>query len=144
MDRLAGVATLLVIGLVGTQRWQIGVRDEWQWPYLCPSPPNPGLPAAFFLALLALLVGWRCTAASGGAAGSPHCLPGVRSGARGNPFFGKRLVHRLYEAYDSIVAPWAGGYYSRSARIRTQAPTLMNTTRSSRNWMSKTSSEAHC
>jgi hypothetical protein len=116
---LIALATLLVSALVWTQTWHIGVAGEWQWP--CFSQPEScvaAVPALFLCALMAVIVAVflrrglsekhsEVIAVSLCAALSLGIILETARAVPGTP----------YDAYNSIVAPWAGGYYTEAVHV---------------------------
>ncbi len=113
------LATLLVSALVWTQAWHIGIAREWQWPYF-PRPEScaAAAPALFLCALMAAVV----------AIFLRHGLSERRSeiiaaGLCSALSLGiiletaQALPSAPYDAYNSIVAPWAGGYYAEAVHV---------------------------
>ncbi len=116
---LIALTTLLVSALVWTQAWHIGIAREWQWPYF-PRPEScaAAAPALFLCALMAAVV-------------AVFLRRGLSE--RRNEIIAAGLCAALslgiiletaqavptapYDAYNSIVAPWAGGYYAEAVHV---------------------------
>ena len=111
--------TLLVSALVWRQAWHIGIAGEWQWPYF-PQPEScvAVLPAFLLCALMAVTVAVflrrglsekrnEIIAAALCAALSFGIIFETAQAVPAAPF----------DAYNSIVAPWAGGYYAEAVRV---------------------------
>jgi hypothetical protein len=122
------LVTILVSTLVWTHAWRIGIANEWQWPYFV-GPRNcaAAVPAFFLCALMATAVAAfvrrglsplrrEIVAAGLCAALSLGIILETAQAAPGAP----------YDVYDSIVAPWAGGYYAEAAHVRHMRSYLKN------------------
>ena len=116
---LIALTTLLVSALVWTQAWPIGIAREWQWPYF-PRPEScaAAAPALFLCALMAAVVAVflrrglskkrnEIVAAGLCAALSLGIILETAQAVPTAP----------YDAYNSIVAPWAGGYYAEAVHV---------------------------
>ena len=121
---LIALTTLLVIALVWTQAWHIGIASEWQWPYWQwpnfrgPESCAAAAPALFLCALMAAVVAVflrrglserrnEIIAAGLCAALSLGIIQETAQAVPTAP----------YDAYNSIVAPWAGGYYAEAVHV---------------------------
>jgi hypothetical protein len=115
----AAAGALAVSALVLTRKWAIGIPGEWQWSFREVSvSPLLLLPSLFMLLLLAALAG--LTARRGMANRREEAVAlcialalalGVILGVGNASPIGE------YSAFDSIVVPWAGGYYGEAARV---------------------------
>ncbi|MGD1002099.1 MAG: glycosyltransferase family 39 protein [Candidatus Brocadiia bacterium] len=116
---LVALSTLLVSALVWTQAWHIGIAREWQWLYF-PRPEScaAGVPTLFLCALMAAVVavflrrGLSEKRSEVLAAGlcAALSLGIILETAQAVPT-------APYDAYNSIVAPWAGGYYAEAVHV---------------------------
>lgn len=120
--------TLLVSALVLSRKWAIGIEGQWQWSFreilIDPLLLLPSLILLLLLAGLLAIVARR---------GIPNrfveriflcamlalSLWAVLSIGGANP-------SGRYSAYDSIVAPWAGGYYGEAVRVEDMGEYLDN------------------
>ena len=122
------LATVLVSALVWMRTWHIGIAGEWQWPYFLQwENCFAAAPALFLCALMAVIVAVflrrglsekrnEIVAVGLCAALSLGIVLEAAQAAPGAP----------YDAYDSIVAPWAGGYYAEAAHVSNMGSYLKN------------------
>jgi hypothetical protein len=122
------LATVLVSALVWTHAWHMGIAGEWQWPYsLQPESFVAAAPALVLCALMAMIAGVflrrgllekrsEIIAVGLCAALSLGIILETAQAVQAAP----------YDAYDSIVAPWAGGYYAESVHVRDMGSYLKN------------------
>jgi methylthioxylose transferase len=116
---LIALATLLVSALVWTQAWHIGIAREWQWPYFPPPESFVAIvPAVFFCALMAVLV---AVSLRRGLATKRSEIITVGLGAALSLGIILETAQAVptspYDAYNAIVAPWAGGYYAEAVHV---------------------------
>lgn len=116
---LIALATLMVSALVWMQTWHIGIAGEWRWPYfLQPESGVAAVPALFLCALMAVTVAVflrrglsekrsEIIAVSLCAALSLGIILETAQAVPATP----------YDAYNSIVASWAGGYYAEAVHV---------------------------
>jgi hypothetical protein len=125
---LIALATLLVSALVWTQAWHIGIARGWPWPYF-PQPEScvAAAPAFCLCTLMAAIVALflrrglsekrsEIIAAGLCAALSLGIILETAQAVPGAP----------YDAYNSIVAPWAGGYYAEAVHVSDMGAYLKN------------------
>ncbi len=125
---LIALATLLVSALVWTQSWHIGIAGEWQWPYF-PPPESciAALPALFLCALMAVIV--AVFLRRGLSEKRNEIVAAVLCAALSLGIIletAQAVPAAPYDAYNSIVAPWAGGYFAEAVRVSDMRAYLEN------------------
>ena len=116
---LIALATLLVSALIWTQAWHIGVAREWQWPYF-PRPEScaAAVPALFLCALMAAVVAVFLRRGLSERRNEIVAVGLCAALSLGIILETAQAVPTApYDAYDSIVAPWAGGYYTEAVHV---------------------------
>ena len=116
---IIAAATVLVTGLIAGHAWQIGIEEEWTWPfYPNPSPWVMAMPSLVLGILLSAVAIFALVRGVNSRAGEAIALVLCLALALGLIVdLGNAGPAGAFEAVPVTAYPWISGYYGEAVRI---------------------------